>query len=144
MATGYTGLISVGHSAFFGLGAYTTGILVVQFGWQATYTLPIAVLVCFVTGLVVGLPALRIRGLYFAMVTLAFGVAFPELIDRFPDLTGGSSGLTIRRTMLRPPEWTGLRARTRSRRGSTGSAAVLLVVVLILRATCSAAATASP
>jgi branched-chain amino acid transport system permease protein len=131
VSTGYTGMISVGHSAFVGLGAYTTGILIVHFGWQATYTLPIAVLVCFVTGLVVGLPALRIRGLYFAMVTLAFGVAFPEIIDRFPDLTGGSSGLTIRRAMLRPPEWTGLSLNQKGLYLYWLSA-VLLVVVMIL------------
>jgi branched-chain amino acid transport system permease protein len=133
VATGYTGMISVGHSAFFGLGAYTTGILVVQFGWQATYTLPVAVAVCFLVGLVVGLPALRIRGLYFAMVTLAFGVAFPELIDRFPELTGGSSGLTIRRTMLRPPEWTGL-ALGRKDLWLYWLSAVLFVVVMLLLA----------
>ncbi|MET3807742.1 branched-chain amino acid transport system permease protein [Nakamurella sp. UYEF19] len=107
IATGYTGLVSVGHSAFFGLGAYTTGILVVRHGWSPEATIPVAFVVCFVVGLVVGLPALRIRGLYLAMVTLAFGVAFPEVIARFSDLTGGAQGLTIRRAMLRPPSWSG-------------------------------------
>lgn len=133
VSTGYTGMISVGHSAFFGLGAYTTGILVVQFGWNATYTLPVAIVVCFLTGLVVGLPALRIRGLYFAMVTLAFGVAFPEVIDRFPDLTGGSSGLTIRRTMLRPPEWTGLGLNQKSLWLYWLSAILLVLVMIVLK-----------
>lgn len=108
IATGYVGLLSVGHSAFFGIGAYTTGILVVREGWEAWVTIPVAFLVCLVVGLLVGLPALRIRGLYLAMVTLAFGVAFPEIIARFESLTGGASGMTIRRTELRPPEWTGL------------------------------------
>jgi branched-chain amino acid transport system permease protein len=107
IATGYTGLVSVGHSAFFGLGAYTTGVLVVQFQWQAEYTIPVAFVLCFVVGLIVGLPALRIRGLYLAMVTLAFGVAFPEVIARFESLTGGAEGLTIRRRMLQPPSWSG-------------------------------------
>ena len=101
IATGYTGLVSVGHSAFFGLGAYTTGVLVVRYGWSAEATLPVAFVVCFVVGLIVGLPALRIRGLYLAMVTLAFGVAFPELIARFATSPAGPQGLTIRRTMLR-------------------------------------------
>lgn len=107
VATGYTGLLSVGHSAFFGLGAYTTGILVVDHGWTAEATLPIALVVCFVAGLIVGLPALRIRGLYLAIATLAFGVAFPELVARFPNLTGGSAGLTIHSYLLIPPTWTG-------------------------------------
>ncbi len=107
IATGYTGMISVGHSAFFGLGAYTTGVLVVKYGWQPETTIPVAFVICFVAGLIVGLPAIRIRGLYLAMVTLAAGVAFPELIDRFAGLTGGSAGLRIRLQMLRPPDFTG-------------------------------------
>ena len=127
IATGYTGLVSVGHSAFFGLGAYTTGDLVVRYGWHAEYTLPIAFVICFVVGLVVGLPALRIRGLYLAMVTLAFGVAFPEIIDPFSDLTGGSQGLTIRRTMLRPPSWTGFSLSQKGQWLYWLSAVVLLI-----------------
>lgn len=107
VATGYSGLISVGHSAFFGLGAYTTGVLVVMYGWRPEYTIPVAFVLCFAVGLLVGLPALRIRGLYLAMVTLAFGVAFPEVIDRFTSLTGGADGLNIGLRMLAPPAWSG-------------------------------------
>ncbi|MBF6353030.1 branched-chain amino acid ABC transporter permease [Nocardia higoensis] len=107
LATGYVGMLSVGHSAFFGLGAYTTGILVVSYDWQAFAAIPVAFVVCLVAGLLVGLPALRIRGLYLAMVTLAFAVAFPELVAHFSDLTGGSSGLMIRRADLTPPAWSG-------------------------------------
>lgn len=105
--TGYVGLLSVGHSAFLGLGAYTTGILVVNYNQTAISTIPWAMLVCFVVGLVVGIPALRIRGLYLAMVTLALGVAFPEVVARLSGLTGGAEGMTIRRTLLRPPDWSG-------------------------------------
>ena len=122
VATGYTGLISVGHSAFFGLGAYTTGILVVHHGWQPALTLPVALVLCFLAGLVVGLPALRIRGLYLAMVTLSFGVAFPELVARFDGLTGGSAGLTIRARMLLPPSWSGFHRPARTC-GCTGVSA---------------------
>lgn len=107
IATGYVGMLSVGHSAFFGLGAYTTGILVMSYGWEAWLTVPVAFALNFVVGLLIGLPALRIRGLYLAMVTLAFAVAFPELVAHFGDLTGGSGGLTIRRSELAPPEWSG-------------------------------------
>nr|WP_223111328.1 branched-chain amino acid ABC transporter permease [Aeromicrobium senzhongii] len=108
LATGYVGLLSVGHSAFFGIGAYTTGILVVKNDWEGWATIPVAFAICLVVGLLVGLPALRIRGLYLAMVTLAFAVAFPEMVAHFEDLTGGASGMTIPRQGLRPPEWTGL------------------------------------
>lgn len=108
LATGYVGLLSVGHSAFFGIGAYTTGILMVKEGWEGWATIPVAFAISLVVGLLVGLPALRIRGLYLAMVTLAFAVAFPELVARFSGLTGGAGGLTIPRTAMRPPEWTGL------------------------------------
>ncbi len=107
IATGYVGLLSVGHSAFFGIGAYTTGILIVHYGWEAYLTIPVAFFVCLLVGLLVGLPALRIRGLYLAMVTLAFAVAFPEIVARFGEWTGGPGGMTIRRTELRPPEWSG-------------------------------------
>jgi branched-chain amino acid transport system permease protein len=132
IATGYTGLVSVGHSAFFGIGAYTTGILVVRAGWNAEATIPVALVVCFAVGLVVGLPALRIRGLYLAVVTLALGVAFPEVVDRFAGLTGGSQGLTIDLLMLKPPAWTGFTV------GQAGewlywlSVAVLIIVMLIV------------
>ncbi|SKB05280.1 branched-chain amino acid ABC transporter permease [Aeromicrobium choanae] len=108
LATGYVGLLSVGHSAFFGIGAYTTGILMVKAEWEGWATIPVAFAISLVVGLLVGLPALRIRGLYLAMVTLAFAVAFPELVARFDGLTGGASGMTIPRTAMRPPEWTGL------------------------------------
>jgi branched-chain amino acid transport system permease protein len=132
VATGYSGLISVGHSAFFGLGAYTTGVLVVRYGWSAEYTIPVAFGVCFLAGLIVGLPALRIRGLYLAMVTLAFGVAFPELISRFPDFTGGAFGLNIRRTMLRPPEWSGFSLGEKGQWLYWLSAALLAVMMLLV------------
>jgi branched-chain amino acid transport system permease protein len=132
IATGYTGLVSVGHSAFFGLGAYTTGVLVVRYGWHAEYTLPVAFVVCFVVGLVVGLPALRIRGLYLAMVTLAFGVAFPEVIARLGDLTGGAEGLTIRRRMLQPLDWSGFTLAQKGQWLFWIAVVVLILVMLVV------------
>jgi branched-chain amino acid transport system permease protein len=132
IATGYTGMISVGHSAFFGLGAYTTAVLVVKAGWQPLYTIPIAFVICFLVGLIVGLPALRIKGLYFAMVTLAFGVAFPEIIDTLDGLTGGSQGITIRRAMLRPPSWSGFSLAEKDIWLYWVSTAVLLIVMVVV------------
>ena len=77
---GFTGQISLGHSAFFGLGTYTTAILVTRWGWSPLKTLPIAFAVAFVVGAVVSLPALRIKGVYLALVTLTLAVVFPQFI----------------------------------------------------------------
>jgi branched-chain amino acid transport system permease protein len=132
VATGYVGLLSVGHSAFFGIGAYTTGVLVVTYEWSPLSTIPAAFFICLLVGFLVGLPALRIRGLYLAMVTLAFGVAFPEIVGQFEGLTGGSEGMTIRRQQLRPPEWSGFTLGERTQWLYWLSVAVLLIVMLII------------
>lgn len=108
IVSGYTGLLSIGHSAFFGLGAYTTGVLIVDRGYSPLTTIPMAVVLCFALGLLVGLPSLRIKGLYLALVTLAVAVAFPEVIRKTGDLTGGAAGMVVRANLLIPPKWTGL------------------------------------
>lgn len=133
LVTGYTGLLSIGHSAFFGLGAYTTGIGIVKYQLSPLSTIPIAIVLGFVVGAIVGLPSLRIKGLYLALVTLAVGVSFPEIVRRAEDLTGGATGLVVRSRFLAPPEWTGL---VRAERGIWMfwlSAAVLAVVMLLSR-----------
>jgi branched-chain amino acid transport system permease protein len=134
LATGYTGQLSIGHSAFFGLGAYTTGILVASHNWNPLVTLIPAAVLCFATGLIVGLPSLRIRGINLALVTLALGVAFPELIDRFSGLTGGQIGLNINVFQLLPPHWTGISVAGRFQYYYWLSAG-LLAIVLVLCAT---------
>jgi branched-chain amino acid transport system permease protein len=92
---GYTGQISIGHSAFFGIGAYATGILVSRYGWSPFQTLAVAFVVAFVVGALVSLPALRIKGVYLALVTLALGLVFPQLVkaQKLEWLTGGARGL---------------------------------------------------
>ncbi|MBI4884524.1 MAG: branched-chain amino acid ABC transporter permease [Actinobacteria bacterium] len=92
---GFTGQISLGHSAFFGIGTYTTAIFVTRWGWSPLKTLPVAFVVAFVVGAVVSLPALRIKGVYLALVTLALGVVFPQFIKwpKIAWLTGGARGL---------------------------------------------------
>jgi len=103
---GFTGQISIGHSAFFGTGAYTLAILVADHGWTPGWTYPIAALVCFVVGVAVGVPALRLKGLYLALVTLALAQIFPALVRKFDELTGGSAG--IGGLKYDAPAWTGL------------------------------------
>ena len=80
IVTGYSGQISVGHSAFFGIGAYTTMILVADHGWPFLATLPVAGAFGFPVGFVLGIPALRIRGLYLALITLGLALAFPAIV----------------------------------------------------------------
>jgi branched-chain amino acid transport system permease protein len=104
--TGFNGQISVGHGAFFGMGAYTTAILVSEHDWAHLATVPVAAVITLAAGFVVGLPALRIKGLYLALVTLAFATLFPVLIQKFSDVTGGTQGLSV--PLLEAPESTGL------------------------------------
>jgi branched-chain amino acid transport system permease protein len=109
LLTGFNGQISVGHGAFFGVGAYTVVILVADHGWPHFAALAMAMLLTFVLGLVVGLPALRIHGLYLALVTLALATVFPQIVVRFRDLTGGTQGKRIPRAEeFVAPGWTGL------------------------------------
>jgi branched-chain amino acid transport system permease protein len=95
LLTGYNGQISVGHGALYGLGAYTSALLVTDAGWPMLLTVAGAAVVCFVAGVVIGLPALRIKGLYLALVTLSVAVLFPAILEQFSDLTGGGSGLAL-------------------------------------------------
>ena len=106
MLTGYGGQISLGHSAFFAVGAYTSAILIQKAGWNYLLTIPIAAAITFILGFIVGIPALRLQGLYLALVTLGLAVAAPPLIKRYGTLTGGSQGIVVRKP--RAPEWTGL------------------------------------
>lgn len=104
--TGYAGAVSVGHGAFFAVGAYTAAILIDHTGWPHLATLPTAGLVTGAAGYAFGRPALRIRGLYLALLTLALAVIVPPLAARFEGLTGGSQGLVV--DSPQAPSWTGL------------------------------------
>jgi branched-chain amino acid transport system permease protein len=95
LLTGYNGQISVGHGALYGAGAYGTAILMVKVGWPMFPAALVAVAICFFLGIAIGLPALRIKGLYLALVTLAVAVLFPLVIEQFSSITGGGAGLTI-------------------------------------------------
>jgi branched-chain amino acid transport system permease protein len=108
LVIGYSGQLSLGHSAFVGLGAYTTVILVSTHHWNYFATLPISAALCFAVGLIIGVPALRIRGLYLAIVTLSLAYVFPTLVLKFDGLTKGPNGIKPDRGQgeLHPPTWT--------------------------------------
>ncbi len=97
MLTGYNGQISLGHGAFYAIGAYTAAVLMDQ--WDVAYylTLPAAGLLCLVIGFLFGLPALRLHGLYLAVATLALALAVPQILkyDAFEEWTGGVQGIVL-------------------------------------------------
>jgi branched-chain amino acid transport system permease protein len=93
--TGYTGQISLGHGAFMAIGGYTTAILMIDHGVKDIATIPIAILVAGVAGVLFGFPAARLSGLYLALATFGIAVATPELIKRFEGFTGGGSGVNL-------------------------------------------------
>ena len=100
--SGRTGYISFGHPFLIGIGAYTTAILSYRFDVPVHFSIPIAVIMTMVGGTLFFLPALRIRGTYFALVTLAFMELMYQLVQVIrPDLTGGTRGISGVQTLLR-------------------------------------------
>ena len=97
LLTGFNGQISLGHGAFFAVGAYTAAILVDQAGWPFWATLPMAAVTCFVAGYLFGLPALRLEGHYLALATFSLAVAVPQILKyrHFESFTNGVQGINI-------------------------------------------------
>ncbi len=97
---GYTGEVSIGHSALFGIGAYTAGVLLFQFGIGFWWALIPGILVAAGFGAVLALPALQVTGPYLAMVTLAFGTIVQILINEMTFLTNGPLGIAFKRPVI--------------------------------------------
>src|SRR5499427_347229 len=97
LLTGFNGQFSLGHSAFYGIGAYTAAILMDRADVAYYWTLPAAGAVCFVVGFLFGLPALRLHGVYLALATFALAIAMPQLLKSAPlePWTGGVQGIVI-------------------------------------------------
>lgn len=106
--TGYTGQISLGHGAFYAIGAYVTAILMSVYDVPYWATLPASAAVCAVFGFLLGFPALRLGGLYLALTTFGLAVALPQLLKHplLQDWTGGVQGIVI--TKPDPPAWLAL------------------------------------
>jgi len=101
--TGYNGQISLGHGAFYAIGAYVTAVLMDKFGVPYWLCIPAAGAVCLVAGFLFGLPALRLEGVYLALATFALGVALPQLLKykHLEEWTGGVQGIIL--TKPEPP-----------------------------------------
>jgi branched-chain amino acid transport system permease protein len=97
--TGYTGQISIGHGAFMAIGGYTTAVLSRDHHTNLIVTMVVAFALCFVVGLIVGLPALRLSGVYLALVTFALAVSIPQIPLQYSTFLGGSGGVQSSETV---------------------------------------------
>jgi branched-chain amino acid transport system permease protein len=97
--TGYSGQISIGHGAFMAIGGYTTAVMSSYHHTNLVVTMLMAFAICFVFGLIVGLPALRLSGVYLALVTFALAVSVPQIPLKFSTFLGGSNGVQSSKTV---------------------------------------------
>lgn len=93
LLAGYAGQVSLGQAAFYGLGAYATGVLTANFGWSPWLSIPAAILGTAALAYVVGMPVFLLRGHYLVIATLGFGIIVQVLMRQQRALTGGASGL---------------------------------------------------
>ena len=113
LLTGFNGQISLGHGAFFAIGAYGTAVFAVKLGLPYWAAIPLASAVCFVAGFLFGFPALRFGGLYLALATFALAVATPQILafKGFETWTGGFQGVILTKPKapfglpLNPDQW---------------------------------------
>ena len=99
LLVGYAGQISLGHGALLGVGAYAAGIVTSGAGWPMWIALPVAAAISGLIALVIGFPALRLRGLYLAIVTISFGFMMYNFVLQWSGFTGGSSGVNLVRRL---------------------------------------------
>src|SRR2546421_5351868 len=97
LLTGFNGQFSLGHSAFYAIGAYTAAIMMENLGISYVWTIPATAIVCFVFGFLFGLPALRLEGIYLALATFALAIAIPQVLKSsvLEHWTGGVQGIVI-------------------------------------------------
>lgn len=110
---GYNGQISIGHSAFAGIASFVTGYTVGQWDWNPYQSLLVSVVICFIVGFLVGLPALRLKGPYLALVTLAVAFVWPTVAAQF--LEQKLDDTKLKGLRLDPPTWTGLAGKREDR-----------------------------
>lgn len=117
LLAGFTGQVNFGHALFFGVGAYTSALLSYHLGWVPWVTVPLGAALAMVTGLLVGIPCLRLRGSYLSLATLAFPLILTGVLFAFPDFSGGELGVSgLKRIMV----------------GTVGNYYVAVVLMLLL------------
>jgi branched-chain amino acid transport system permease protein len=111
MLTGYNGQFSLGHGAFYAVGAYVSAIMMDRWNISYGWTLPVAGVLCLIIGFLFGLPALRLEGLYLALATFSLALAVPQILKYFEHWTGGSQGIVLSKPgapfglRLNPDQW---------------------------------------
>lgn len=119
LVVGFSGLLALCQSAFIAIGAFVTATLIMDHSWDYWMTIPMSMLAAFFMGVLIGIPALKIKGLYLAMATVAFAAAFPSLTKleflQIAERTGGANGREISNTpdgegiirgeKLNAPDW---------------------------------------
>jgi branched-chain amino acid transport system permease protein len=111
MLTGYNGQFSLGHGAFYAIGAYVSAIMMDRWSIHYAWTIPVAGILCLVVGFLFGLPALRLEGLYLALATFSLALAVPQILKYFEHWTGGSQGIVLSKPSapfglkLTPDQW---------------------------------------
>lgn len=102
LLVGRTGQISLGHALFYGTGAYATALLYKYFGWPPWVTIPISLIVGIGMALIIGIPCLRFKGPYLALVTMAFPLAITGFLYYFRDIFRGETGISVARAKIFP------------------------------------------
>ncbi len=111
MLTGYNGQFSLGHGAFYAIGAYVSAIMMDRWNISYGWTIPVAGALCLIVGFLFGLPALRLEGLYLALATFSLALAVPQILKYFEHWTGGSQGIVLSKPnapfglSLNPDQW---------------------------------------
>ena len=111
MLTGYNGQFSLGHGAFYAIGAYVSAIMMDRWNISYGWTIPVAGVLCLIVGFLFGLPALRLEGLYLALATFSLALAVPQILKYFEHWTGGSQGIVLSKPnapfglRLNPDQW---------------------------------------
>ena len=135
LVVGFNGMLALGHSAFMGIGAFVTASLVQDENWDYWMIIPVVLLVGFLIGVVVGLPALRVKGLYLALVTIAQAAVFPSLVNidelGIAARTGGPNGKGVSEEVIAPSYWEWLPGVDGARGGSAYRYWVIILMVAI-------------
>lgn len=95
IVAGYAGQVSLGQAGLYAIGAYTAGILAVNFDLSFWVSLPVAMVLAGICGFIVGIPALRVSGHYLALITIGIGVIVEKLLIQWASLTGGPGGISV-------------------------------------------------
>jgi branched-chain amino acid transport system permease protein len=93
--TGYNGQLSLGNGAFMAIGSYSTAILSARYGWPYPLTIPVGAVLSFFVGVLFGIPALRLRGIYLALATFALALSVTPVLNNYDKFTGGHVGITM-------------------------------------------------